>query len=154
MCNSQQNNLHRALDHLNEKAFESASEGRTSNTSAQSFAGVPSIKVDERERLKEREREREAGRDGGKDPSRLDGGRGGGYAGVRAGEGAASGAGVHAERRKEGQDEASGKRLHRRPSTGGDGGVAASGSDGLVGIGALLKPNSKGMFKVGLCCRC
>jgi hypothetical protein len=52
--------------------------------------------------------------------------------------GAASGAGVHAERRKEGQDEASGKRLHRRPSTGGDGGVTVVTVVTLGGVGGWL----------------
>ena len=143
------NDLHRALDHLNDTAFESASEGRGGRASAASFAGVPSVKVDQREHNQEQQRDRERGRDSSARPDRTRtdptaqgaaaGGTGSSAAKTRAGD----------ARERSASADRSGK-SSRRPSganTGGGGGGGGSG-DGLVGIGALLKPNSKGMFKV------
>ena len=139
----------------------------TSNTSATSYAGVPSIKVDERERERKREKERPGERDKetssdkrDKDSStRID--RAGDTSGGRAGRGGRrvaggkqieAGGGEFPQKTKagdgaavDGPKEATAKSLHRRPSGG------ESGGDGLVGIGALLKPNTKGMFKVTHC---
>jgi hypothetical protein len=169
------NDLHRALDLLNETRASVVASASGGGHSVASFAGVPSIKVRENERERDRDKANALALASGRSvlsPGRDSSSRTeiAGFGGVGAIGAAGGGSGGRVDSspaKSEGRRERSGDRdqehrerergrqkdasdsLSRRPSGASEVvGGGGTGSDGLVGIGALLKPNTKGMFKV------